>query len=141
MKASWKIDGIYKADAEKVFEELDGIKCAPENIVDYAKSDKTELHKCFEWDDTIAGHKYRCMQAQGVIRNLVIVNEKSEEKTPLRLFYNTGDRSGEYKSVKMIMRNEDEYAELLKKAQEELRAFKRKYSFLTELDEILELIK
>lgn len=141
MKVSWKIGGLYKAEAEKVYSELSGIKCTPVSIVDYAKSENTELHKCFEWNDSIAGHKYRCIQAQGVVRNLVVVKEESEEKTPLRLFYNTGDRTGEYKPVKMIMKNEDEYESLLKKAQDELRAFKKKYSFLTELEEILELIK
>lgn len=38
------------------------------------------------------------------------------------------------------MRKEDEYKNLLNKAQEELRAFKKKYSYLTELEEILSLI-
>lgn len=141
MKVSWKFDSLYKADADKVYSELSIIKCTPDNIVDYAKSEKTELHKCFEWNDTIAGHKYRCIQAQQVVRSLIVIKEESEEKTPLRLFYNTGDRTGEYKPVKMVMKSEDEYESLLRKAQDELRAFKKKYSFLTELEEILELIK
>ena len=36
--------------------------------------------------------------------------------------------------------NKDEYEELLKRARQELRAFKEKYKMLTELDEILNLI-
>ena len=140
MKASWKLDGLFKADADTVAKELQSIKATPENIVQYAKAEDTELHKCFEWNDTVAGHKYRCLQARQVARNLVVVKEETEEKTTIRFFYNTGDRSGEYKPVKMILKNEDEYQSLLKRAMEELHSFKKKYSCLSELEEILALI-
>lgn len=140
MKASWKFDGLFKADANTVAKEIESIKATPENIVQFAKSENTELHKCFEWNDSVAGHKYRCIQAQQVIRNLVVVKEETEEKTPIRFFYNTGDRSGEYKPVKMILKNENEYQSLLKRAMEELYSFKKKYSCLSELEEILALI-
>lgn len=140
MKASWKFDGLFKADANTVAKEIESIKATPENIVKYAKSESTELHKCFEWNDSVAGHKYRCIQAQQIVRNLVVVKEETEEKTPIRFFYNTGDGSGEYKPVKMILRNEDEYQALLKRAMEELHSFKKKYSCLSELEEILALI-
>lgn len=140
MKAAWNINGIFKADAEKVSDELSAIKCTPSNVVEHARNPKTELHKCFEWNDSIAGEKYREHQAQQVIRNLVIIKEETEEKTPIRLFYNTGDRTGEYKPVQLVMRKEDEYKNLLNKAQEELRVFKKKYHCLTELEEILSLI-
>lgn len=140
MKASWKFDGLFKADANTVAKEIESIKATPENIVQFAKSENTELHKCFEWNDSVAGHKYRCIQAQQIVRNLVVVKEETEEKTPIRFFYNTGDRSGEYKPVKMILKNDDEYQALLKMAMEELRSFKKKYSYLSELEEIFVLI-
>lgn len=140
MEATWKIDGLFKANPNTVAEELTSIKCTPENIVDYAQQEDTELHKCFEWDNSIAGHKYRCIQAQKVVRNLVLVKEETKEKTPVRMFYNTGDKTGEYKPIKMILQKEDEYQSLLKQAMEELRAFKKKYSCLSELEEIMELI-
>lgn len=140
MEATWKIDGLFKANPNTVAEELTSIKCTPENIVGYAQQEDTELHKCFEWDNNIAGHKYRCIQAQQVVRNLVLVKEETKEKTSVRMFYNTGDRTGEYKPIKMILQKEDEYQSLLKQAMEELRAFKKKYSCLSELEEIMELI-
>lgn len=31
MKAAWNINGIFKADAEKVSDELSAIKCTPSN--------------------------------------------------------------------------------------------------------------
>lgn len=140
MKASWKLEGLFKADANEVAMEISSIKATPENIVEYAKQENTELHKCFEWNDSVAGHKYRILQAGSIVRNLVVVKEETEEKTPIRFFYNTGDGSKEYKPVKMILRNEDEYQALLKRAMEELHSFKKKYSNLSELEEILALI-
>ena len=140
MTVAGKLEGIFKADAQTVAKELESIKCTPENIVDYAKSEDTELHKCFEWDDSIAGHKYRCMQAQKVVRSLVITREDTGEKTPIRLLHSEGNRTGEYKPIYMIVRDKDEYQSLLERALDELRAFKRKYSCLSELEEILELI-
>lgn len=140
MAVAWRFDGIFKADAQTVAKELESIKCTPENIVDYAKSEDTELHKCFEWDDSIAGHKYRCIQAQKVVRSLVITREDTGEKTPIRLLHSEGNRTGEYKPIYVIVRDKDEYQSLLERAMDELRAFKRKYSCLSELEEILELI-
>ena len=155
VKAAWNINGIFKADAEKVSDELSAIKCTPSNVVEHARNPKTELHKCFEWNDSITLRKdffqfhLKCIHGlldtstflfDQVIRNLVIIKEETEEKTPIRLFYNTGDRTGEYKPVQLVMRKEDEYKSLLNKAQEELRMFKKKYQCLTELEEILSLI-
>ena len=140
MAVAWRFDGLYKADAQTVANELESIKCTPENIVEYAKDETTELHKCFEWDNSIAGHKYRCIQAQRVVRSLVITREDTGEKTPIRLLHSEGNRTGEYKPIYMIVRDKDEYQSLLERAMDELRAFKRKYSCLSELEEILELI-
>lgn len=56
--ATWKTgtDGLYKADAQKVAEEILSIgeSATPAQIVDRAKDESAELHKCFEWDDTAA---------------------------------------------------------------------------------------
>ena len=111
-------------------------------IVEKAKDRNTELHKCFEWDNEIAADKYRLQQAGLIIRNLVItrVEEEKEQKTPLRMFVSTGERTGAYKPVKSVVRIQSEYKNLLERAYSELRAFKNKYSMLKELDEILALI-
>lgn len=48
---SWKIKGIFKADAQKVSEEIAeiGETVEPSEIVEKARNESTELHKCFEW--------------------------------------------------------------------------------------------
>ena len=142
--ASWKIDGFYKADPTLVHNEIESIgeTFTCKQIVEKAKDRNTELHKCFEWDNEIAADKYRLQQAGLIIRNLVItrVEEEKEQKTPLRMFVSTGERTGAYKPVKSVVRIQSEYENLLERAYSELRAFKNKYSMLKELDEILALI-
>ena len=142
--ASWKIDGFYKADPTLVHNEIESIgeTFTCKQIVEKAKDRNTELHKCFEWDNEIAADKYRLQQAGLIIRNLVItrVEEGKEQKTPLRMFVSTGERTGAYKPTKSVVRIQSEYENLLERAYSELRAFKNKYSMLKELDEILSLI-
>lgn len=136
----WKFNGMFKADAEIVSKEIETIDNAtPQNILEYAKNENTELHKCFDWDDTSAANKWRLQQARQIVCNLVYKEEtKSEQSTALRVFYQSSENK--YESTKIILTNKDEYEELLKRAKQELRAFKEKYKMLTELDEILNLI-
>lgn len=145
MKVAWKINGIFNADANLVAEEINeiGSEYSCSQIVDAARDPRTELHKCFEWDDGIAAEKYRLTQAQLVIRSLVVVRDKpdgSAEKTNVRVIVNTGERKNTYKPFRLVVRDHDEYERLLETAREELRCFKEKYKMLSELEEIFKLI-
>ena len=134
----WKMS-LFKADAEKVASEIEHLENAtPERILDYARNEDTELHKCFEWDDSIAGENWRKQQARMIVCNLVYVDDKKKEPSKLRVFYQSEEK--EYKPVKFTLQKKDEYQELLERALKELHAFKEKYKMLTELDEIMKLI-
>lgn len=145
MTAAWKIESLYKADATKVASELEslGSEYTLSDVVEKARDSHSEMHSCFEWDDTVAGQKYRECQAGQMIRQLVIVrdNKNEQEKTNIRVFVSTGKRDNTYTSTKLIVKKQDEYEALLERALSELRAFKAKYSSLSELDEILSLIE
>ena len=142
IKKAWKMGGFFDADAEKVADEILDIggTVTPQQVLEKARNENTELHKCFEWDDAIASEKYRLIQARDVIRFLVIEEEQEPEERPkIKAFYVT-EPSGGYKPVELIVRQEDEYKKLLERAWAELRAFKAKYAMLTELEEIFSLI-
>lgn len=135
----WKFNNLYKADAEKVSKEIESISNAtPSSILEFARNEESELHKCFEWDDTVAAEKYRLQQARNIVCNLVY-QEKKEEPTKLRVFYNQSS-TNTYQPTRVLVRNEDTYKELLMQAKSELRAFKNKYKMLTELEDIFNLI-
>ena len=143
MKGAWKVDGFYKADATKVLDELSelGDEYSLADVVEKAKDKNSEMHSIFEWDDSVAGEEYRKIQAGKMVRDLVIVrNDETEEKTNVRYFVSTGKRDSTYTPTRLVIRNQDAYKQLLERAYAELRAFKEKYSTLSELEEILALI-
>ena len=142
----WKpgFERLFKADADLVAREILSIgeTAPPEKIVEKARDESTELHKCFDWDDTSAAEKYRLYQARKVVNCLVIKRPEGQENKPLvRTFYKV-DRSHDsgYRATELIVRNQDAYDALLQQAYAELHAFKVKYKMLTELEEIFALI-
>ena len=144
--AKWSATGTrFGADAQKCYEEImeicDDVESAsPQAILEKARDETTELHRCFTWDDSIAAEKWRINEARLVTRQLVIKEvEVPKDRPEIRLFYKTDNESG-YKPTHIIVQQEDEYKQLLTRAWQELESFKRKYSMLNELSEIIELI-
>lgn len=139
MQAEWKVKGLYKADAQKVADEIGSGQITPQEVLEKAKDLNSELHKCFEWDDTIAAEKYRLQQARSIIINLVYVPKKEEEQS-VRCFSLTSKVST-YQPTQQFLVQEDEYQTLLKRALAELEAFKRKYHTLAELEAVFEAME
>lgn len=140
-KAKWQEEfkSLYKgADAQKVAEEIMGIGDAatPQQIVERARDEGAELHKCFEWRDDVAAEKYRLHQARQITHHLVIQEpepqEDEEERQPVRFFHQTVNGTG-YRPTEIIYRDENAYETLLETALAELKAFQRKYGRLKEL--------
>ena len=132
----------FKGNAEAVYHEIQtlGNSYTPDDIVELAKDESTELHKCFEWDDTIAAEKWRKHTARLICCSLQVVVEK-EEKEPVTYRLIQNDRSEQaYKPVTMTVRNDAEYERLLKQAKLELKAFKERYKKITELETVIDEI-
>lgn len=139
MQAEWRIKGIYKADAQKVADEIGEGKVTPQEVLEKAKDENSELHKCFEWDDAVAAEKYRLGQARAIIVNLIFT-PKIKEEEPVRCFQITTERCT-YQPTQQFLVQEDEYQSLLKRAKSELEAFKRRYHTLTELEQVFEAME
>lgn len=137
-------DAFYKdVDPNKVAEEIISIgdEPNPDDIVDKARNENSELHKCFTWDNDEAADKWRKQEARQLMYRLVIKEEEPPRDRPeIRMFYKIND-SGGYKPTEIVVTHKDEYTQLLERAYAELRAFKMKYSCLKELQEIFDLIK
>jgi hypothetical protein len=69
-------------DAEKVHKELNKIgEClTPEKVVEYARKENSELHKGFEWDDSIAAGKFRKEQARHIINCIIFESEQTRQE-------------------------------------------------------------
>jgi len=143
----WKIPSLYKGvSAEKCAKEI-GDVTTPKQVVDIARDESTELHKCFEWDDDIAAEKYREVQAKDVLRSLVVKhveapkNEGEEEQiTQFRVFESAPEKNV-YKSTALIVQNPDEHAKLIAQARRELEAFKKRYENIVELANVIAAIE
>lgn len=134
----WKINGIFKADANACYREMLELNTiTPQTVLDRAKDENSELHKCFEWDNDVAAEKYRTIQAGNVIRMLYIV-PKNEDTQPVRVLSRTSDTV--YQPTRTFVKNPSEYEELLKRALSELESFRKKYNTLSELEKVFEQI-
>jgi len=135
---TWKLDHFRNADAEKVHNEICSIgeSVSPQQIVEFARNENTELHKCFDWNDSTAAEKWRLHEARQIVCNLVF--EEQNASMPAIRTIQLGD-SG-YVPVRLMVTHKDEYQNLLARAKAELRAFKLRYKNLVELEEILALI-
>lgn len=134
----WKI-GKYKADANKAYEEISSLsEITPQNVVNLARDEKSVIHNDFEWNDEIAGEKYRNIQAGEMIRNFVI-ETKEEEKAQVRALQITTE-TNVYKPAEFFLKNEEEYQLLLRRALAELQGFKARYSSIAELEDVFNAI-
>lgn len=139
MQATWRIKGIYDADAQKVAEEIGGGKVTPQEVLEKAKNEDSELHKCFEWDDSVAAEKYRLQQAGNILR-MIVYQSGEKDACPVRVFQITTERNT-YQPTRLFIEQQDEYQNLLKRAKNELESFKRKYKALSELEQVFKAIE
>lgn len=133
----------FKGKAEVVAREIESIgdEVEPGQIVSYAqKHPKSELHKCFTWDDTKAAQKWRLQEARMIVANLkLVVSDGDAETRSFRLMFKN-ESTGGYKKTLFMLQQPDEYEKLLDVAKGELYSFRNKYKTLCELQEIFDLI-
>lgn len=144
LTVEWKpgFASLHNANAQLVAQEiLDiGESATPAQILEKARDTSTELHKCFEWDDTAAAEKYRLQQARQIVCHLVIRETIQENKPPIRFLYKPDGATG-YQATRMIVQNQDSYQNLLKSAMRDLESLRKKYHSLTELESVFDAIE
>ena len=143
MVYQWKTAACIKADAQAAGEQFEMLErtvgLTAENVLEANRADSTPLHNEFEWQDDVAAEKYRLHQAGNLIRFICIASETEQQPTPIRAFLKT-ETAQPYKSLNVIMQSADDYAAMLNRAKNELRAFADKYSTLSELDAVIDAI-
>ena len=134
---------VVGAELEKI--EREKGKIEPQDLVDAARPESSDLHKLFEWDDVKAGELYRRSQANVIIHSIVVdvtdtetysafvnIREGSDEGQKMR---------GMYVNLNGALENEEQRQLLLRCALRELKIFQKKYSKLRELSEVFEAIR
>ena len=113
MKYEWKWRAA-PIDAQTVGEELERIrsltgKLLPKDVVKEAQKKKSPLHSAFEWDDEIAGEKYRVSQARTIIRSVLVMCEDAETAAPAFVHIPKIKGGQYYQNTKIAVQNVDEF--------------------------------
>lgn len=119
MQFEWKKGNRYKIPAPlvgiavKKIEKENGL-CQPQDIVDLARPESSELHTLFEWRDDVAGEAYRLTQARKLISSLRVVVKEAGKDEPafvsIRVTHaNADDEDDEqgYVSIRRVLTDDD----------------------------------
>ena len=115
----------------------------PGDLVEAARPETSPLHSLFTWDDQIAAERLRLIQARTVIRMRIEVLDTGRVSIPVRSQVSlTTDQlaGGGYRSVRMVLANDQQRNQMLADAIAELERLKRRYATLHELVEVFAAI-
>lgn len=104
----------------------------PKLVVDLARNPEHPLHNRFEWDDAVAGEKYREVQAAELIRSVKVVRkEKEPGDADVRQFVHVERPTGNsYVPLEEVIRDDIATAVMLRQAEREWKQLLRKYEAL-----------
>ncbi len=154
-KFSWRRGYSYKVPADVVggvledIEEKEG-RVTGSLFLEYSRPEHSRTHGMFEWDDSVAAEKYRLSQAGKIISQLEVTYESLPEemhKKDIRVsaFVNVSAKSvgekGTYMNIVKAREDDVIWDRVVKNALSELRAFREKYSKISEFGEVFEIIR
>ena len=119
IKGEWQTIGEH---IESLREQHDG-KAGVDIVLADAIDDESPLHVEFEWDDAIAGPKWREQQARYLLRSVTVIFDDMPDMTPVRAFVHIEDF---YTSSEVAMSDEDMRAYVLRQIKAELQQVKAK---------------
>ena len=140
-RITWKAGSTFTADAEKCYSELQeiGDSYTPDDVLERAKDESSELHKCFDWDDSSAAYKWRKQTARMVCNSIVLTVVETENEPPkqFRLIQHTGDEKEGYQPAIKIYTNPDKLAQLRVRMKQDAQHFIDRYESLPEAAEVI----
>ncbi len=144
----WKVGSRCNLAAQLVGDHLEtlrvknGDRLNAELVVKDAEPEEATLHPIFEWNNNLAGHKYRCEQARYVMRHLVVeyaVEDREPKET--RVYVTIHDNpDGPYIRYNQALSNPEHRELLIERALRELIRTRTEYEDLTELADVFAAI-
>lgn len=101
-------------------EEKNGVLEA-RDVVDDARDFNSPLHDCFEWDDSIAGEKYREEQARVLIKTVYIQKRVSEHKKAVPFYVRDPKCNSKKQGYTPIVKIKTKKEEALEVVDEEIK--------------------
>ena len=126
---------IVGAECERIEKECGSVTC--EKLVDSARDMSSACHNLFEWDNEVAGEKWRLQQAKTVLccLKIEVTNNEDNEPKQIKAFINTNPNNtkAQYCSFKNVMSDTYLMASAVERAKRELNMFLDKYNTFNEL--------
>lgn len=137
---TWKKGSAFNADAEKCYNEIQeiGESYTPDDVLERAKDVTSELHKCFDWDDSIAAYKWRKHTARLICNSIVLTVVEADDEPPkqFRLIHHDDEEKAYQPAVKFFT-NPDKYSRLMERMREDAQKFIDRYESLPEAADII----
>lgn len=119
-----------RAELDRLVKKHGGTVTA-QQVVRFAKNPRTALHTYFEWDDQVAGERYRLDQAEQYLRVVATVIQVpgSGDSVRVRAFLSLpSDRgTGTYRPVEDVMADPAREAECMEMLRRDIVSLERRY--------------
>lgn len=106
-------------------------KVSPHELVEKAKPKNSPIHNLFEWDNTVAGEKWRAHQARMYLACVVVVTTAGDSKAYFNVTVTNGERT--YVSSEKAMSEADLWQQVIEDALAELVLWRRRYESYKQL--------
>lgn len=108
-------------------------KLTPALVVEAARPEEHPMHGRFEWNDAVAGEKYREVQARELIKSVRVTYRKDDRTEDLRFFVSV-EREGEraYHPADEIARDEILSEIVLREMERDWRELQSRYGHFKE---------
>jgi len=109
------------------------------SVVVAAQADDHPLHVCFEWDDSVAGHKYREDQARELIRSVRVTYKTDGNEEYIRYFVSVQEPEGRaYHPSDEVAHDELLTVIVLREMEREWRQMESRYGHFKEFSEMVQ---
>lgn len=149
---------MERPDAEVALEEItriskeNGGHATAEAVVESSRPKGSPLHKCFDWNNRSASHKWRCHQAREIMNSieLVILEEDPEDSdagdapaAPAFVSIERYDPEGSpgYRPITVVLNDSGLREKMVQQAWRDLQTWRRRYEHLNEFASIHDAIK
>lgn len=113
----------------------EGLLTAEDTV--HAAENDPRLHDSFVWDDTIAGHRYRLVQARALITTIMVTmpDDPAENQVPkfVSLKIDRSKPGGGYREVREVINSDELRAELERTLKADVQGVLKRYEVLTDL--------
>ena len=93
-------------ELERIYKKNGSLK--PADVVDESRPNDALLHPAFEWDDEVAGEKWRQEQARNLIRTVVVMTpDEDGEEIEEKVYVNVRlEQESSYVPTRVVVKND-----------------------------------